>query len=138
MITKTALVNRLHEKQMFDTEFKDYIKDKKFPLEERWDNFKFACENKIFVNVESWVVHLKTLESSHNFSWYDNFGFERYETVDFVFVVGRITEQLSEIEADNDPEIHWRDIHTITTQKQLAELKEEILATGYSGFEMDW
>ena len=138
MITKTALVNRLHEKQMFDTEFKDYIKDKKFPLEERWDNFKFACENKIFVNVESWVVHLKTLESSHNFSWYDDFGVERYETVEFTYIVGRISDNLEEILEDPDYSEDFRDNYPIITREELHQLKEEILATGYSGFEMDW
>lgn len=138
MITKTLLVNRLHEKQMFDTEFKTYIKDKSIPLEERWDNFKFAVENKIFVNINGWVIHLKTLESSRNFSWYDDFGVEKYETVKFERVVERVSDNLEEILEDPDYSEDFRDNYPIITREELNQLKEEILATGYSGFVMDW
>lgn len=119
MFAKTALVNRLHEKQMFDTEFKAFIKDKKFSLDERWDLFKFACENNIFVNVSSFSVKLKTLESCDGFSWYDAFGIEKYQTVEFTEIVETLIEREVTVEF-------------------LNELKEDILAKGYSGFVMNW
>lgn len=123
---------------MFETEFKAFIKDKKFPLDERWDLFKFACENNLFVNVDSSVIHLKTLERNSNFSWYDDFNVEKYETVEFVYIVGRISDNLEEILEDPDYSEDFRDIYPIITREELIELKEEILATGYSGFVFDW
>jgi len=138
MITKTALVNRLHVKQMFDTEFKSFIKDQSISLEERWDLFKFACENSLFVNVECWILHLKTLESNPNFSWYDDFYIEKYKTVEFPNIIEVVEEQLAEILEENDEEVNYEELYIITTYEKLNELKEEILATGYSGFVMDW
>jgi hypothetical protein len=138
MITKTALVNRLHEKQMFDTEFKAFIKDQSISLEERWDLFKFACENSIFVNVNRWAKALKTLEAKPNFTWYDYFYVEKYQTVHFTRIVETIESHLKDIKEENNPEVCYEEIYPITTCEGLIELKEEILATGYSGFVYDW
>jgi len=133
MITKTSLVNRLYEKQMFDTEFKAFIKDQSISLEERWDLFKFACENNLFVNVDWSIIRLKTLEANRNFCWYDDFGVEKYQTVEFTSIVESIEEYVEESLEEKDEEVY-----PITTREKLNELKEEILATGYSGFVYDW
>jgi hypothetical protein len=125
MITKTALVNRLHEKQMFDTEFKAFIKDKSIPLQERWDLFKFACENNLFVNISCWVYHSKLLERTNNFTWYDYFDYERYQTIYFTQVVDHRATSLTLGQL-------------LKSQEEINELKEEILASGYSGFVYDW
>lgn len=138
MITKGLLVHLLHEKQMFETEFKAFIKDQSIPLEERWDLFKFACENELFVNIKSCYPTIKILESNHNFNWYDTFYIERYTTVEFTNIVERVSENLEEILEDPDYSEDFRDNYPIITREELVELKEEILATGYSGFVYDW
>jgi hypothetical protein len=138
MITKGLLVHLLHEKQMFETEFKAFIKDKKFPLDERWDLFKFACENNLFVKIESSYSHIRILESNHNSNWYDTFYIERYTTVEFTNIVEEVSETLEEILEYPDYSEDSRDYYPIRTREELVELKEEILATGYSGFVYDW
>jgi hypothetical protein len=137
MITKTSLVNRLHEKQMFDTEFKAFIKDQSISLEERWDLFKFACENNLFVNVDCWLYHSKLLERTNNFTWYDYFYIEKYQTVYFPQVIQDLSDKL---ESALDPENDYDDIEDclLKSQEEIDELKEEFLATGYSGFVYDW
>jgi hypothetical protein len=136
-ITKTALVNRLHEKQMFDTEFKAFIRDQSISLEERWDFFKFACENNLFVNVDCWLYNSKLLERNNNFTWYDYFYIEKYQTVYFPQVIQDLSDKL---ESALDPENDYDDIEDclLKSQEEIDELKEEILATGYSGFVYDW
>ena len=138
MITKGLLVNRLHEKQMFDTEFKAFIKDQSISLEERWDLFKFACENNLFVNIKSFYPTIKILESNRNFSWYDTYYIERYSTVEFPNIVEIASDNLKEILEDPDYSEDFRDNYPIITREELSQLKEEILATGYSGFVYDW
>ena len=138
MFTKALLVNRLHEKQMFDTEFKAFIKNKNYPLEERWGLFKFACENALFVSLKGSICSLKILEAAHNFSWYDDFYVEKHETVEFTNIVELVEETLDEILEDPDYSEDLRDVYPIITREELIQLKEEILATGYSGFVMDW
>lgn len=137
MITKTALASRLHEKQMFETEFKSYIKDKKFPLDERWDNFKFACENNIFVNINSCGGDSKILDSYSTFTWYDWFGVNRGNTVIYTDIIEHLEYDLGKA---LDVTYKYKQIDTclLKSQKEIDELKEEILATGYSGFIYDW
>lgn len=137
MITKGLLVHLLHEKQTFETEFKAFIKDKKFPLEERWDLFKFACENNLFVNIKSCYPQIKILERTNNFTWYDYFYVEKYQTVYFPQVIQDLSDRL---ESSLDPENEYGNIDDclLKSQEEIDELKEEILATGYSGFVYDW
>ena len=129
MFTKALLVNRLHDNQVFNTEFKVFIKDKNYPLEERWDLFKFAAINHLFVNPSSFYIDLEILETKSNFSWYDNLYISEGSDIDLVVVVEHFEDELKK----DWEKLNW----VLKTQEEVAELKESILSQGYTSFYYD-
>lgn len=102
-----------------DKDLKDYLityfKNKSISLEDRWITFKRIGK---ILPIKPWYVNLKELDDN-NLEWYDDFGYDRYRTVEFLEVVETIEEN------DN------MDVN-------LDELKEQILETGCFGFNNDW
>jgi len=104
---KEALVN---EVQLF-------IANKDLPLDDRWALFDKA---ESLLPIDSWVITLNQVEGK-GYEWYDDFGFERFETVRFTSVLDRVlddTEKFKKI--------------------VIRDLMEEILSTGMAGFKYDW
>jgi hypothetical protein len=64
-----------------------------------------------------WIIHYKELESN-NINYYDDFNYERHETVNLVNLVERVEDYDLDIDID--------------------KLKEEVLEHGYSNFNFDW
>ena len=137
MVTKGLLVHLLREKQTFETEFKAFIKDQSIPLDERWDLFKFACENNLFVNVESCGGDSKILDSHSNFTWYDWFRVDRGNTVIYTEIIEHLEYDLRKA-LDINYKYKQLDTCLLKSQEEIDELKEEFLNTGYSGFVYDW
>lgn len=92
-----------------------YLKNKNLPLEDRW---KLFVENKNLFPIHSWILHFKDLDKNH-IEYYDDFGYERYRTIEFDELVNCIEEGTY----DN---------------VNLNNLKEEMLLSGVSGFIFDW
>ena len=137
MIDEKLLRQKINEKEKFQVEFEALIQDKETPLEKRWHLFEIAVGNDLYVKVDSYVLHLNTLESKKGFSWYDNFYYDRYKTVNLVEVVYNLETYLAEIA---EPECNWAtpEKAILKTQEEIDALKEEILQTGYSAFVYDW
>lgn len=91
-----------------------YFKNRSISLEDRWITFERIGK---ILPINSWHISLKELDDN-NLEWYDDFGYERYRTVEFVELVNIIEEDYSNINVD--------------------VLKEQILETGCYGFDYDW
>jgi hypothetical protein len=107
----------------FKTDFKTYIADKSLPLEQRWNDFEFAVEKDIFVDVKSYYWDSPTLTALGFDSYYDDFNLERYSTMTFTDMI----EHLGPAYKDEP-----------VSEENINIIKEEMLASGYSGFEYDW
>jgi len=130
------LKDRLQYKIEFDADFSFCIKKQSVPLAKRWELFEFAVEKKLFVNINSYA-HSKILESNPNFSWYDDFNIERRETNTFVNIIDMLEDKLADA---LDPAYTWTTLDKCLckTVEEINALKEEFLASGYSGFTYDW
>lgn len=102
------------EEELHDYVFK-YIKNKSFPLEDRW---KLFVDTKKLFPTKSWLIYYKEFDKN-NINYYEDFGYERREVID----VGEMVEFVDEG--------NWAEVN-------LDNLKEEILEQGYSGFRFDW
>ncbi len=97
--------------------FEGYIKNKEYPLEDRWEIFIKAPDS--LKEYQSWVIDLKGLTNNRTFSWYDDFYVERYQTKDLdADFIERVEEKFPEV-----------DINSI---------KEQILENNLGSFRYDW
>jgi len=135
-MNQELLEDRLQNKTAFDAEFSVYIKDQSVPLTRRWELYEYAVEKDLFVNI-NWAGGSKILESNPDFSWYDDFNIERHETSTFVEIIERVEDRLSDA---LDPACTWVELDKCPckTVEEINALKEEFLASGYSGFTYDW
>lgn len=91
------------------------IKNKSIDLETRWELF---VDNKKLFPIKSFLIHYLELDT-HGVNYYDDFGYERYQTIDVEELVELIEEGVME-------------------GIDLNILKEEIMEKGHSGFIFDW
>ena len=104
---KEALVN---EVQLF-------IANKDLPLDDRWALFDKA---ESLLPIDSWVITLNQIEKN-GYEWYDDFNYERFETVKFTWLLDKVLDY---------PEKYKKIV--------IRDLMEEILSTGVAGFKYDW
>lgn len=114
----------------FNVQLSFYLKDKNYPLEERWDNYNLACDNNIICEYDNYGPSLKTLDALGIDSVYDYFNCERYESVDCISIIKTLEDNFKY------PVGLWEEINL--TQDIINEVKEEILERYERGFVYDW
>jgi len=85
------------------------------PLSERWAEFKGISE---YLPKDSWVMHMEI--GGDEISWYDDAGVDRNEDVCLVSMAEYFEANLCHLREDVD------------------QFKEDVIASGYSGFNNDW
>lgn len=128
-----VLLAKLEENLAFEEIFVKYLSNKENPLGERWENFQFATANKIFNKTKPFIYHSPILEKVENFTWYDYFGFNKYQTILFTEVIEALEERLKECREFDE----W-EYALVRSKNDIDQLKEEFLSTGFVGFELDW
>lgn len=95
------------------------IKDKSLPLEERWALFEKMTDAT--PHIHGWILHFSFEEKDkENLCYYDDLNIQKYETITFVNLLNRLYEG------------------EYVSDERLEEIKEEFLASGYTGFQFDW
>jgi len=97
-------------------EFRAVITNKDIPLDERWDFFVRSPD--ILKEHQNWIAHFD-IEKETDFSYYDDFYFERYQTIHTSDLVERVEEREK-------------------FANYVVPLKEEILHKNLGGFQYDW
>jgi len=99
--------------------FKEFIKNKKYKLSERWEIF---CEHSEFMlDINPFILRLQKANIEYG-DLYDEV--VRHEIVLLKDFIELINKTHGESHCENNVDID--------------QLKEEILETGYSGFTYDW
>lgn len=115
------LYDAINQLRMIESEVKEYIiqtiKNKNISLEDRWNLF---IQNKNLFPIRSFLVYYPEIETN-DINYYDDFGYERHQTVDVVELVELIEEG-----------------DYLKFNIDLNKLKEEIMESRYSGFVFDW
>lgn len=94
-------------------------------LTTRWETFLLAC-NANLLSTYSSQQSITSLDK-HDVSWYDDFYKDRYALVEWAEIVSDIE---SAQETDSGDRFKFK--------ADIDQIKEEIMADGYSGFENDW
>lgn len=103
------------------------LKDISIPVADRWLAFTKLTENKLFVNYELYGDgFIDTLGS--NLTLYDDFYYERCETVEYTSMF----EHLMEADGEYQKKL------VEARENNLDAWREAVLASGYSGFKYDW
>jgi hypothetical protein len=95
----------------------DYFKNNNETLEDRWKLFE---ESRELFPRYSWVMDIREIEVNDG-NYYDDFGYDRHQTVDLVDLVYRIEDYPAKYSKFN-----------------VEQVKKEILASGYGSFIFDW
>ena len=95
----------------------EYFKNYNEPLEDRWHLF---IESRDLLPGSSWTVDIHEIEANDG-NYYDDFYYERYQTVDLVDLVVKI-----------------EDSPTKSAKFNVDIVKEQILESGYGSFIFDW
>lgn len=106
-------------------EYQQYIVDTSIPLNDRWDVFSAAPDE--WKNQDSFIPHFSFEKKIPNFSWYDVFYKERYQTI-----------YLSDIIEGLESNLDWHMKKFSWTQDLVDEWKEEVLAMNLGSFIYDW
>lgn len=113
----------LKVKKEFEAKARKWLKNKKVPLEERWD---FFIESELGDH-ESSIVEFKNLDNDVITG--DNYN--RYETIEISDLIDIVEDAKR-----NDPEDEYYDETMAKTN--LDKLKEEILSRFIKSFQFDW
>lgn len=115
-------------------DFDEFIKDKSYSLEERWEVFKNA--NSELSNHQSWIIDLPT-KNNYDFSWYDEFYTERYQTINLVQFVEETLADLEEEAKDSESYQH-ESKKKLWESLDVNQIKEWILENNIKSFKHDW
>lgn len=127
-------------------DFVEYIKDKKIPLEDRWNLFMEAPN--ILSESGAWIQHFHNIDDFDEDTYYE--GKSRHETCHVVDVVEHAFYQLDDALAEeirlldlSDPDDlkeieEKKQEYEARTKKTQTELKEHFLANNLKSFEFDW
>lgn len=107
---------------------KELLADKELDLEYRWNIYTDLCKEGILQEIDCYGDGFITVLNK-NMTQYDHLGTERHETVNYIDMYERITENMS------DP---YYDVWESVTQEKLDEWREAVLASGQKGFTYDW
>lgn len=100
----------------------DELKDETIALEDRWNAYLMLVTGGVLTKIKSYGDGFVE-DLNPNWTLYDTFYIERYETTNFPDMLERIME----IDEDEIP-----------SEEVLNAWKEKVLASGYAGFEFDW
>lgn len=103
---------------------KAFFVNKEYPLEERWKLFVQASKAKM-LPMRDYIQHLDSMEDVF---WYDDFYKERQAVIEWVDIIEYIGNDGA---VDDNRKIN-------SYYDGIDNIKEEILAAGYSGFINDW
>lgn len=98
-----------------------FITDKTIPLEQRWDIFSKSWS--ILPDLSYGHGHIDVLGDS--FTLYDDFGLERHQQMEYMWMYETIQEWIADPEND-------------MTQETADAWREAVLAEGYASFTYDW
>jgi hypothetical protein len=99
-----------------------FCKDTKNPLDERIKVFSSTPGN--LTTHCSWTITLKLFDRKHRpIEWYDDFGIDRYQTVNLRRFIESKDEHYGTAE--------WSD-------EKFKDFQEAVLACGYHSFSNDW
>lgn len=135
MIDNDKLNSLIMAKETIDSSLKTFmaaLTDKSIPLDDRWNAFKILCSKDILTDIESYGDgNVSILEFDRGkrseVELYDDFYYERHQTVDYVDMAERIEEGFGY--GDNERGI---------TPESFAEWKEAALKSKHRGFVFDW
>lgn len=120
------------EVQALKDAFCQIIKDPTYPLEQRWQLFKNAPGE--YRNHSSWYWNSKALGGV---SWFDDFYYEKYQTVHSVSLVERVEDALNT--RDKDHSLIWLErIFRDDIPENTDAIKEEILSLNLGSWVFDW
>ena len=135
MIDNDKLNSLIMAKEAIDSNLKTFmaaLTDTSIPLDDRWNAFKILCRKDILTDVESYGdgnVSLLRFDRGKRseVELYDDFYYERHQTVDYVDMAERIEEGFGY--GDNERGI---------TPESFAKWKEAALKSKHRGFVYDW
>jgi len=117
----------LKEKESLKKKFDDFIDDKSFSLNERWEVY-FQYAEEFYPEIEDWIVHLTSFDVSEYFR-------------DSISGRGSVVDLLSTIH-DKNWELNTFDLDDIypdfNTQEKMDAIREEIIQNRYTKFAFDW
>lgn len=104
----------------------ELLKDQSLPLDDRWTAYTELVNNSVIVEDGSYGDGYLS-ELGPNFTQYDDFNNDRYNTVKFLDMY----EQIMDAEDDSE-------LGEIRSNGKLAKWQEKVLASGYATFTYDW
>jgi len=123
--TANALVNGKPQLESMLIAFKN----PSIPLEERWEAYTILVEGKVLTNVynsgDGFIDKLVSVTNS-DYTMYDDFSVERYETISFTDMYDRLINMED-----------WNE-DSIPTQVSLDAWRETVLSSGYAAVKHDW
>lgn len=109
------------------------LKDKAIPVEDRWEAYDILVagglitENVMYGSAYTDLLRKPNCDKpGRHFSLHD-FGFERYETRQFGFILELIEDRLADEDFENVP-----------TAESIIAWKEAVMASGCATFTYDW
>ena len=106
-----------YDREYLVGELIDFFKDNSVSLEERWNLFKKSSN---LLPEYFYTVDLPEIEKN-DLNYYDDFYYDRYQTVDMVDLLEKIEDYPEKF-----------------TKINVEALKEQILHSGYGSFKFDW
>jgi hypothetical protein len=105
--------------------FGNVFVDKNVPLDDRWELFKVAIDERIYFNENCGCEGPMMQEL--NMTFYDHLYVDRYATITMPEYYERVAEHIEETYTDEK-----------VAEVMKLDLKEQILSEGYSQFYHDW
>lgn len=113
-------------------DYKQFITLKNVPLAERWSVFKMAPIS--WKDAQSWIMNFEIEQKLDcEIDWFDEFYFERRETVNMIDFVERLQWEL---EYDGGPSEKMK--RGGWTKELIEEFMEEIMQKNLGSFDLDW
>lgn len=113
-------------------DYQQFITMKDIPLAERWAVFTIAPIS--WKNTSSWIVDFQIeKELDSEIDWFDDFYFERRETIDTVKFVERLQWELN---YDGAPSERMK--RQGWTKELIEKFMEEIMQKNLGSFDLDW
>lgn len=106
------------------------LADTSIDLDSRWYFYDLLVKAGVLREIETYGDgFIETL--NENMTLYDDLSYERHETVKYLEMYERIQDNSGDEDAWNE---RWKSI----TQETIDAWREQVLASGFSGFCYDW
>lgn len=120
----------------FKKELEEFYKDTRVDLDDRWETFVRLKNYPKLYNYDSCYYNFECLplELARNFSWYDDFYSDRYETVN---MIDKVISMINEVTLDPPGKENAKDVMQFL-RRNIHLVKEEILSKNLLSFQNDW